>query len=300
MREEISLILMALACGGFCLAMEEPVVEEWPHFLGPHMNATTRESPLLEKWPEDGLKVVWEVERGEGYAGPVIADGRLFYFHHEDRKETVECRKPETGELVWTYAYPVEYQDRYGFSSGPRSSAVVDDGRVYVAGVTAQLHCLSADKGELIWKRDLQKEAKVPQYFFGYGPTPVVYEDRLIVNVGGKGRAEGRGVCVAAFDKKSGEVLWTVVDTWGASYASPVVATIRGKACALVLAAGESRPTHGGLLTIDVETGEVYDRFPWRSRKYESVLASSPLAIDESRVFISECYERGGVLLEYD
>jgi outer membrane protein assembly factor BamB len=105
---------------------------------------------------------------------------------------------------------------------------------------------------------------------------------------------------VAAFDKKTGKMLWEVEDVWGASYASPVVATIRGKDCALVLAAGESRPAHGGLLTIDVGTGQVYDRYPWRARKYESVLASSPLVIDDSRVFISECYELGGVLLKYD
>lgn len=285
---------------GLGLSAEEPVVEEWPHFLGPHMNATTREGPLIEKWPESGLKIIWEQERGEGYACPVIADGRLYYFHRVDRKETVDCRNPATGKLIWSYSYPVEYQDRYGFSSGPRSSVVFDDGRVYVAGVTAQLHCLSADKGELIWARDLAKDYKVPQYFFGYGPTPVLHEERVIVNVGGKGKPDGSGVCVAAFDKKTGKVLWEVEDAWGASYASPVVATIRGKSCALVLAAGESKPTHGGLLTIDVETGQVYDRFSWRARKYESVLASSPLVIDDSRVFISECYEIGGVLLKYD
>ena len=27
---------------------EGAVVEEWPHFLGPHFNATTREGPLLD------------------------------------------------------------------------------------------------------------------------------------------------------------------------------------------------------------------------------------------------------------
>ena len=300
MRIETLAVMIGIlvASPGYLLA--DPVVENWPHFLGPHMNATTLESPLLKKWPASGLEVLWERERGESYACPVIAGGRLFYFHRVKQTETIECLEPDTGKKVWSYSYPVIYQDRYGFSAGPRSSPVVDGERVYVAGVTAMLHCLNAKTGEVIWKRDLAKEAKVPQYFFGYGPTPVVHEDRLIVNIGGKGKPDGSGVCVAAFDKKSGKVLWEVLDTWGASYASPVVATIRGKACALVLAAGESKPAHGGLLTIDVETGEVYDRFPWRARKYESVLASSPLVIDESHVFISECYELGGVLLAFD
>ena len=140
----------------------------------------------------------------------------------------------------------------------------------------------------------------MPQYLFGDGPTPVVSGDRLIVNVGGKGGEDGKGVSVAAFEKKTGKVLWEVEDKWGASYASPVVATIQGKVCALVIAAGESRPTHGGLLTIDVESGEVYDRFSWRAKVYESVLASSPLVVDDQLVFISDCYEKGGVLLEFD
>lgn len=279
---------------------EGAVVEDWPRFLGPHDNATTRETKLLGAWPEGGLEVVWEVDTGAGYASPILAGGRLFYFHRVKGEETLDCRDPETGTLRWSYSYPVAYEDRYGFSAGPRTSAVVDEGRVYIVGVTAMMHCVQAETGELVWKRDLAKEFQVPQYFFGYGPTPVVYGERLIVNVGGKGGEDGGGVCVAALDKKSGKTLWTVEDVWGASYASPVVARIQGKACALVLAAGESKPPQGGLLTIDVETGEVYDRFPWRATKYESVLASSPLVLDEKRVFLSDCYELGGVLLEFD
>src|SRR5687767_1968467 len=47
------------------------VVEDWPHFLGPHFNATTSESPLLKTWPERGPNLVWEMQTGEGYATPV-------------------------------------------------------------------------------------------------------------------------------------------------------------------------------------------------------------------------------------
>ncbi|MGB1130699.1 MAG: PQQ-binding-like beta-propeller repeat protein, partial [Haloferula sp.] len=148
--------------------------------------------------------------------------------------------------------------------------------------------------------RDLMEDYQVPKYFFGYGPTPLVLGERLIVNVGGKPEGEKEGVCVAAFDKTNGKVIWEVMDEWGASYSSPVPATIQGKPCVLVMAAGESRPAIGGLLTIDVASGQVYDRFPWRARKYESVLASPPLVLKNGKVFISECYEKGGVLLEFD
>ena len=45
----------------------------------------------------------------------------------------------------------------------------------------------------MIWRRDLQADYGTPQGFFGYGPTPLPWQDRLIVNVGGK-KAGGAGV----------------------------------------------------------------------------------------------------------
>jgi outer membrane protein assembly factor BamB len=144
------------------------------------------------------------------------------------------------------------------------------------------------------------KEFAIPQYFFGYGPTPFIWQDRLIVNVGGKAKEGASGTCVAAFDKLTGKTLWETEDAWGASYASPIVAKVNGRDVALVIAAGESRPSQGGLLTIDPHDGRVLDRFSWRARTYESVIAGTPIVVGGNRVFISECYEKGGTLLEFD
>jgi len=51
-------------------------------------------------------------------------------------------------------------------------------------------------------------------------------------------------------------------------------------------------------LCIQPATGELLDAFPWRAKKFESVNASTPVAAGENRVFISECYTDGGVMLE--
>ena len=276
------------------------VTENWPHFLGPHFDATTQETKLLRQWPKDGPVKVWEMATGDGYACPVFAADRMVYFQRVDGKETVDCLEPETGKRFWRFDYPVLYEDRYGFNPGPRSSAVIDDGRVYTVGVTAVMHCLDLKTGRVLWRRDLLADYKIPQYFFGYGPTPFVWKDRLIVNVGGKAKDATTGTCVAAFDKLTGKTLWEVEDSWGASYASPIVAKLRGRDVALVVAAGESRPSVGGLITLDPETGRVYDRFPWRAKVYESVIAGSPVVVNDRQVYISECYEKGGALLEFD
>ncbi len=279
----------------------DAVTEAWPHFLGPHHNATTRETRLLDRWPATGPRKVWEMETGEGYAGPVMAAGRLVYFHRLDGKETVDCLDPETGRRLWRTDYPASYEDRYGFSPGPRASAVIDGDQVFTAGVTAVLQCLDLTTGRVVWRRDLAADFKVPQYFFGYGPAPFVWQDRVIVTVGGKGGEGGtRGTCVAAFDRRTGKTLWEVEDSWGADYASPLVATIQGKPVALALVGGESRPSQGGLLVIDAATGTGLARFPWRARNYESATASTPLVLADGRVLISECYEKGGTVLAFD
>jgi hypothetical protein len=63
-----------------------------------------------------------------------------------------------------------------------------------------------------------------------------------------------------------------------------------------VFAGGESRPPAGGLLSIDAATGKIDFAFPWRSRSYESVNASTPLVVG-NRVFLSATYRTGAALL---
>jgi len=203
----------------------------------------------------------------------------------------VECLHRETGERYWQFAYPTDFEDRYGYNNGPRASPVIDGDRVYTYGAEGKLHCLKLETGQVYWKRDLRGEFKVPQDFFGVASTPLIEGDLLIVNVGAPG-----GPTVAAFDKKSGKLVWGAGDQWGASYASPVPANVNGRRRIFVFAGGESRPPSGGLLSIDPQNGAIDFAFPWRSKSYESVNAACPLVIG-NQVFISASYKTGGALL---
>ncbi len=286
---------------------EGAVTEDWPRYLGAAHDATSRESKLLKSWPASGPKIIWELARGQSYAAPTIAAGRLFSFDRAvadggigaEGNERLECRDPETGKLIWDFKYPVKYRDRFGYASGPRAAPVIDGDLVFIAGVTGQLRALEVKSGKQLWHRDLLEDYGHRLGFFGYGPSPVVWKGLVLVNVGGGGE-DGKGVCVAAFDRKSGEEKWRYLDSWGASYSSPVVRTILGRQVLLVLAGGESRPATGGLLVIDPGSGKLHFRFPWRADSFESVNASVPIVIGGKYVFLSECYEKGGVLLEFD
>lgn len=268
------------------------VTHDWRHFLGPSLNATSTETPLLKKFGPNAPALVWEVPKGEGYAAPAIVNDRVLLFHRVGNEEVIECLQAETGQRFWKFAYSSSYRDRYGFSPGPRCQPVSDGDWVYTLGAEGKLHCLRITTGRLLWKRDLLREWKLKPNFFGVGATPLLEDDKVIINLG-----VDNGPCVVAFDKRNGKLLWGAGKEWGPSYASPVAATVHGKRRIFVFAGGESDPPTGGLLCIDPQTGNVEGQFAWRGTRYESVNASSPVVIG-NHVYISECYGAGGVLLD--
>ena len=73
-----------------------------------------------------------------------------------------------------------------------------------------------------------------------------------------------------------------------------------GRSGVLLVASPTVLPAVGGLLVLDAATGEKLARFPWRADLYESANAVSPVYLGDNRVFLSECYEIGAVLLEFD
>jgi outer membrane protein assembly factor BamB len=270
------------------------VVHDWPAFLGPAHNSTSTETKLLQKWPKGGPALVWEMRKGTGYSSPAIAGDRLVYFHRVGDEEKVECLHPETGAKYWDFRYPTQFEDRYGYNNGPRASPVIDDDRVYTYGAEGKLHCLRLRTGQILWKRDLAAEFKVPQDFFGTATTPLLEGDHLIINLGAP-----NGPTVAAFHKLTGKMVWGAGREWGPSYSSPVPATVHGRRRVFVFAGGESKPPSGGLLALDPATGSIDFSFPWRSRSYESVNASSPVIV-RNQVFISASYRTGGALLNVE
>lgn len=268
------------------------VTEDWSTFLGARGKPVSGETRLLREFGEGGPSLVWELSKGTGYSSPSISGEFLVYLHRSGSEVVVECLHSETGERYWDFRYRTDFEDRYGYNNGPRSSPVIDGDYVFVYGPRGKLHCLLLRTGQLVWMRDIAAEFKVPQDFFGTATTPLVHGDSLILNIGAPGGPE-----VAAFDKCSGRMLWGAGDQWGPSYATPVLARVHDRSRLFVLAGGESRPPTGGLLSIDPQRGTLDFRFPWRSRSYESVNASSPVVVDNT-VLVSASYRTGAALVE--
>jgi outer membrane protein assembly factor BamB len=269
---------------------------DWKLFLGPFGTSVSPEKGILTPWPAEGLRLVWQKETGKGYGMPAISQGRLFQFDREADRARLRCLDSATGEFIWKFDYPTDYEDYYGYDNGPRCCPVVDGDRVYIYGVEGMLHCVRAADGSLVWKVDTRAEFHMVQNFFGVGSAPVVEGDLLIAQVGGSVENRDReaplksnGTGVVAFDKFTGKVRFKIGDDF-ASYSSPTLATIGGRRWCFALC-------RGGLLAFEPAGGKIDFRFPWRARAFESVNASNPVVV-ESHVFISECYGLGSALLK--
>jgi outer membrane protein assembly factor BamB len=269
------------------------ITSDWPCFLGPTHNAVSSETKLLRDWPTSGPTLIWEMRKGTGYSAPTIKGDYLLFQHRLDQESIIECIHPVHGQRYWQLRTPCSYEDRYGYQNGPRAScAISDDDLVYAYGVDGHLLCLRLHTGQILWQRRLNDEFKVKKHFFGTATSPLIDGKRLIINVGAPG-----GPSVIALDRHSGALIWGAGDQWGPSYASPVPAIIHGKPRVFVFTGGDTRPPTGGLLCIDPANGDIDFRFPWRSRKYESVNASNPVLLGNA-VFISASYQTGGAMLD--
>lgn len=259
---------------------------DWPRFLGPQRDGTCTEEGLAAKWPAGGPKALWKRDVGEGFSTPVVVGGRLVLFHREGDDDVVECLEAGSAKERWEFRYPARYRDDYGMGNGPRATPTVSNARVYTFGAQGMLHCLDLADGTKRWAVDTHEEFDVHKGFFGAAGSPLVDEDRVLLNVGGR---DGAGI--VALDAKTGKLLWKATDH-EAGYASPVLATLGGRRHALFF-------TRRGLVGLDPETGKVHFDFYWRARINASVNAATPLVLGE-RVFISSSYRVGAALLEIE
>ena len=266
-----------------CLVLATPLfAADWPQFHGPGRDNQSTETGLNWDWPKDGPPIAWKIEVGQGWAGPVVAGGRVILFHRVENDEVIACLDPVTGKEKWKFAYRTRYRDDFGFDEGPRSTPAIAGDKLFTLGANGDLHGLELATGKKLWSRSLLADYDAGKGFFGIATSPLVVGGKLLVNVG------GRGAGIVAFDPTTGKELWKANND-AASYSSPTVAEIDGKTLALFL-------TREGLVMLDPNTGKIGYTFPWRPRLNESVNAATPL-VWKNDIFITVSYGTGAVLL---
>ncbi len=256
---------------------------DWPQLLGPTRDGHSAETKLNWNWPKEGPPVAWRKDVGSGWASPVVAAGKLFLFHRIDDDEVLEALEPATGKSVWTAKYATKYRDDFGFEPGPRATPTVSGSAIFTLGPDGDLHAWEVASGKKLWGRNIRTDYGAIKGFFGIASSPLVVDNKLLLNVGGKGAG------VVAFDPATGKELWKATDD-AASYSSPVAAEIDGKSSAVFL-------TRHGLRVLEVASGKEMYQFPFRPRINESVQAATPL-VWKDQIFLTASYSTGAALLQ--
>jgi len=217
--------------------------EAWPSFRGAQARGIAGDAPTPVEWNvERGENVLWKTAiPGMGHGSPVIWGDRVFVVSAVGDKadpqlkiglygeiapvedDSVQrwklfCLDRDTGKIEWerTLHEGVPAIRRHTKASHANSTPATDGKRVVVFLGSEGLHCYDVE-GKRLWSRDFGKLDSgffsVPEAQWGFGSSPVIHGDRVIVQADVQ-----QGSFVSALSLATGETLWRVerddVPTW--------------------------------------------------------------------------------------
>ena len=258
---------------------DEHSTAEWAQWRGPNRDGISSETGFLKNWPKEGPKVLWHIPFGDGYSGISIAQGKVYTMSAEGDAEFVICLDASNGEEIWRFRSGAKFTESRG--DGPRSMPTVDGDSVFALGAEGKLYALNAHDGTKLWSHNFVEEfdSKIPTW--GFSSSPLVEGNLVLVEAGGKDEKS-----IAAFEKKSGNVVWTT-HTDAVGYSSPISIDFGGVWQIIFL-------TSKTLLSIAPENGHIYWKYAWP----EGINIATPIFIPDDKIFISASYDKGAVLLK--
>lgn len=254
---------------------------EWPQYRGPARDGKSTETGLLDHWPEGGPPEIWRLALGPAFSGISVVADRLYTMDSDAGQESLVSLDAKTGAVIWRTAVGELFEESFG--NGPRSTPTVDGDLVYVLGSLGDLAAVSTSTGDLRWRVDFRETfgAEVPRR--GFSESVLVTGDIVVASPGA-----GSNKSIAALDKRTGEVRWTLRSDPG-GYSSPIVVDYNDLRQIVLLS-----PTHALGLTTD---GAVL----WEHEFAPTVRVkpAMPLWIRPDLLFFSASYDVGALTLRF-
>ena len=252
MRTPVSLVCLA---GLFSISV---LAENWPQWRGPSLDGVSGEKDLPVHWSTTE-NIAWRLAMpSKSGSTPIIwgdsiflnvAEGGNLYLWRVDKAKG----EPVWKKLVASGDYAINKQNM----SSP--SPVTDGEHAFVMTGVGVMKGFDFAGNEL-WARDLQKEYGKFGFNWGYGSSPLLYEDSLYVQVL-HGMKTTDPSYLLRIDKKTGKNVWRVERPTDAvreahdSYRTPALVKNAGRV-EIVVANGD------GVFAHDPATGKEL----WRAR----------------------------------
>lgn len=256
----------------------------WPQFRGLSRNGIASEMKLARSWDTAGPKQLWSVEVGDGYAGPAIAEGRVYLMDYDlaNKRDALRCLSLADGREIWRYSYPITVKRNHGMS---RTVPTVASNLVIAIGPKCHVLCCDAASGELRWSLDLAREfgATVPEWYAGQ--CPLVDDNRVILAPGGP------DALLIAVALDTGKVLWRTPNPqgWKMTHSSIMPLDFAGQRQYIYCA-------NKGVVSVSAMDGKQL----WQTTDWKISIATvpSPCILEGGKIFLSGGYNAGSLLLQ--
>lgn len=263
------------------------ITQSWTRFRGTEFdNICKQQVKLADQWPKDGPKVLWRVKLGEGYAAPVIKNGRVYILDYdEDKKgDALRCLSLANGKEIWRRWYRIKIKRNHGMS---RTVPAINERYVVTIGPKCQVMCVKADSGDLLWGLDLEKKfgTKIPLWYTGQ--CALIENNVAVIAPGGK------GILMMGVDCQTGEIVWKTPNRRGLqmSHASIIPMTLAGKRMYVY-------PALGGMVGVSAEKEDL-GTLMWESKAWNrKVIAPSPVDCGNDKIMVTAGYGGGSMLLQ--
>jgi outer membrane protein assembly factor BamB len=272
----------------------------WPQYLGPDRNSISSQKGILRSWPENGPELLWTVDVGIGYGGPVIKDDKVYLLDRDDKVgDKLRCFNLSIGEELWNFGYEAPGSVMF---PGSRSVPTLDGNHVYSCGPYGDLYCIDINTHIPVWNKNVWKDFGGTEFpIWAITQCPLIYGDLLITAYIAPKTPEAG---VVAYDKLTGDIIWKTPPLGQETYVSPAVVKIDGEDQIVMITSSTNpiaRPdvekVMGNVVGIAPLTGEIL----WKYTGWECHI-SVPSAVDagDNKILIAGGYELGAVMIKVE
>jgi outer membrane protein assembly factor BamB len=229
-------VILLLCCIGLIIT-DVSRAEDWPRFRGPTGQGISTEKNVPVEWSLE-KNVAWKTPiPGQGWSSPIVFGERVFLTSAtEDGKSAhVMCVNAADGKILWDReVFEQDTKRKEGKNSYATPTPVTDGKRVYAFFGAGGAAAIDFD-GNVVWTN-----TDYPYYSqHGFGSSPVVYNDLLIMPFDGSSEGPDKGVgwqtpwdkaYVVALDTATGKQRWkTMRGMSRISHMTPLLTQLGGK-----------------------------------------------------------------------
>ena len=267
--------------------------QDWPQYLGPDRNGVSAQKGILRSWPEQGPEILWTVNLGIGFGGPVVKDGKVYLLDRDDQTgDKLKCYDLSDGKELWSFGYEAPGSVMF---PGSRSVPALDGNRIYTCGPYGNMYCIDINTHKPLWNKNVWKDfggAQIPTW--AITQCPLIYGNLVII------ASQAPQAGVVAYDKLTGKVKWTTPSLGPVGYVSPSILKTGGESHIVMITASAGRgedATGGKVVGIAPLTGKIL----WEYTKWQCVIPV-PSAIDagEGRLLITGGYKAGAAMIKIE